>query len=303
MRNQLAMVGTGLGLFVLTVLALLGVQGRLTYEGTKQIPLLHSCFPEPEAPAPRRLPRPSSGDGTAGGTVAQDPAVSTPAQSEQVEGAAGRETPVEGAVEGALPMKGAAALAGTDGPYGGIDQGDPLFAFDRLPPGMTVEEIDAVIAHARQAEAELVAARAEVEARDRGLRARERDLEERQEQLTRLLEQVEEERAKVEARIAALHGSVIALRPDEAAAYRATASTVASLDPEIARNLIEDYWQSADGQERAVRILSVMEPRRADAILGLLDTKMMREILERRMAVVQERGAAPGAPSGRPGNE
>jgi hypothetical protein len=297
------MVGTGLGLFVLTVLALLGVQGRLTYEGTKQIPLLHSCFPEPEAPAPRRLPRPPSGEGTAGGTVAQDPAVSTPAQAGQVDGAAGRETKVEGA----LPVEGVAALAGTDWPYGEIDGGDPLFAFDRLPPGMTVEEIDAVIAHARQAEAELVAARAEVEERDRGLRARERDLEARQEQLTRLIEQVEEERAKVEARIAAFHSSVIALRPDEAAAYRATANTVASLDPEIARNLIEDYWRSADGQERVVKILSVMEPRRADAILGLLDTRVMREVLERRMAVVQarvhERKTAPGAPPGGPGNE
>lgn len=298
-RNHLAMAGTGIGLFAVTVVALLGVQGRLTHEGTKHIPLLHSCFPTPEAPAPRRPARPVQ-RGTRGAVTGlgeklpeRDEGVLEPLDPHREQGVGGGRPggQPEGRVKEARPA------------------GDRLFDFDRLLPGISVEELDAALAHARRAAAEVVAARAELDERAQGLEARERDLEARQEQILRLLERVETERARVEARIAAFDGSAVVLRQDQEAACKAAASTVASLEPEVARALIEDYWRTAEGQAQAVRILAVMEPRRADAILGLLDTAVLRQILERRMSIVRGRvrgrgpAPAPGAASGGPGNE
>ncbi|MCA8943643.1 MAG: hypothetical protein KDB80_13850 [Planctomycetes bacterium] len=48
MKNILIMTGVGVGLFSATVVGLLGVQGRLNYEGTRGVPLLSMFF----APSP-----------------------------------------------------------------------------------------------------------------------------------------------------------------------------------------------------------------------------------------------------------
>lgn len=47
MKNVLIMSGVGVGLFSATVVGLLGVQGRLNYEGTRGVPMLSSLFDPP----------------------------------------------------------------------------------------------------------------------------------------------------------------------------------------------------------------------------------------------------------------
>lgn len=50
MKNTLVMVGVGVALCCVTVGGLLGAQGRLNYEGTKNIPLLSALFTPPARP-------------------------------------------------------------------------------------------------------------------------------------------------------------------------------------------------------------------------------------------------------------
>ena len=46
--------------------------------------------------------------------------------------------------------------------------------------------------------------------------------------------------------------------------------------------MILDYWRTPDGQIKVIKIIAVMEKSKVDEIFALMQTKQLREILDKR---------------------
>ena len=162
-----------------------------------------------------------------------------------------------------------------------------LFDLKKISANFSVEEVNDIIGRAKKVEQELELKRAELANRERSLETRERDIADRQDRVSKLLSKVDAERAKVEKTIEDFNRRVLELRSDEESSLKEAADTIGSLDAEAAKKLILDYWRTPEGQNRAIKILAVMEKSKVDEILATMETTAMREVLEKRMTVVR----------------
>jgi DNA-directed RNA polymerase subunit F len=260
MKNILVMVAVGVALCCVTVGGLLGAQGRLNYEGTRNIPLLNTLF---TPPTPRADPeeKPHSGVRSRVARVAPAPARKRDPMTGDGASGAGMPTP------------------------NGFAPGELIDLPKLSASGMTIDEVNAIVEQARKTKIELAKERAELQQLRRDLEVRERDVAARQARVTGLMQQVIDGRATLERAIKDFNARVVELPAEEEAAYAGIARTIAKLVPEAGAELIVDFWQTPGGQAKVVKILAVMPEDRADEILACLDTKRVREILEKRMTV------------------
>ena len=319
MKNIIVMGGLGCGLFCATVVGLLGVQGRLNYEGTKGIPGLSLFF---DAPPPSehgegedghavkaehteefgRKPRRDieyiegqsikgdSGAKAGGAGGGADAHGDEPSRSDPHETGPGRirRTPE---VPGNEPNSTSSRLKREfDNTRMRLESMAPghLFDLSRIKAsGLSAEEINALIERSKKMKQEIETERAVLRKSRRDLEIREQDIADRQKTVTDLIHQVDTERSNVEMMIADFNGRILELRVDEESALKETAGTIASLEPEAAMRLILDYWQSEPGQVKAIKILAVMSREKVDEIIAQMETKQMRDVLEKRMTVAR----------------
>ena len=317
MKNILVMAGIGAGLFSATLVGLLAAQGRLDYAGTRGIPVLSLFFAEPApAPAPageatgaHKDPGPGADKDHEAGTLAErekplpfrkgQSILNPPKADDGGHGAAKpadehQETPAAHAGEDAGKTH-AAREKPSDWEHKVDDllgQGQyrkgRLFNFPRFDAAMTVDELNATLGRVKELQAALDRDQKSFEKRKGELDAREADVRDRQKAVADKMAEVLQERAKLEREVEEFHRTVLLIRQDEERGLKEVARTVASLQPSQASSLILQMWQTQEGQVKAMKVLSVMDPEAADAIVGEFQVKQIQEFVEKRLKVVRE---------------
>lgn len=298
MKSVLLMTLAGTGLFGGTVVGLLGVQGRLNFDGTRGVPVLEEFFKEPkaegedaratlpgeepprleglgrEAVLPRELgPSLDGAEIPAGGQPAVEPA-----EGDETGAAHGR------AADGQNGQTGHPAdfehrkegLMGQDQYRRG-----KLFVFPQLDSGMSVGELDRILKAAEQLKSDLVRRQASLDQRDADLAAREADIEDRQRAVLEKMREVLQQRSKLTEEITAFERTYTLVRGNEVAQFTGYAERLGSLDSEKASQIILQMWQTEEGQARATKILKLMSGEAKDELFSVLTAEQTQAILDR----------------------
>ncbi len=260
MKSVVLMVFTGIALFLGAMVGLLGAQGRLTYEGTRNIPILSRLFSKPPQDLDDSGGAPTGDNGkTADGGIASPGVGDGPSIV--------RQSPPAPALR-AYPSG--------------------LFQFKKVNADMSVEELDEMIRSVRKKQREQKALDAVLEKKKRDLDTQMADVLQRQQAITQQIQQVIQEREKLDRRIAEFQTRVLLVRQDELVGLKENARNIANLDPEIGRDLILSWWkQGTAGESRAVKTLSLMDHESVEAILETMDTDKIRTILDKRLTLVR----------------
>jgi hypothetical protein len=169
------------------------------------------------------------------------------------------------------------------------------FQFPTLESGLSVDQINQMLAEAREEKRLAAQERAELQKRKSDLDARELDIQDRYEQVLAKLQQVDRERAKLEQEIKDAQGTVTMIRQSELPRLKASARDLEALDPAKAAALIAKWWETQDSQLLALRLLTVMSEDVRTAILNAMPTAQSREVIEKRFRTfVEPKAAAPG---------
>ncbi|MEZ5967096.1 MAG: hypothetical protein R3F56_24880 [Planctomycetota bacterium] len=163
-----------------------------------------------------------------------------------------------------------------------------LWNFPQIETGIGVDELNQILLRARQQQLELERDRAALQKQQAELEARERDVADRQDAVLEKLRDVEQMRAKLQSDIDEFHNTVLLIRQDEVAGLQSVAKTLAAVEPKSAAAVIKKWWETEEGQTRALKIWTVMDPDPANAILAELDVEMIRQVLEKRLKVARE---------------
>ena len=121
------------------------------------------------------------------------------------------------------------------------------------------------------------------------LSVREQDLHDREEALAKLMKEIEASQRELDGRIVQFNSDVKMVRTNEVEPLKKAGRTLASLDSEIAAKLVAEWWKTEKGQDRALKILSVMDADSADGIVAALPLAEMRDFLEKRLLLTRER--------------
>jgi hypothetical protein len=262
-KEWIALGGLATGLFVVALLGALAVQGRLDHEGTRGIPILERLFEAPEDTAADPL---GAGDADADADeVAQQ-------DLPRGQDLRGQDRP---AAEGSAGEARSPEVQG-------------LFEFPRLDSGMTADDLERILRVAREAEQRARLERARVEAAEAELFARQRDLEDREASIAMQMLRVDQERSRLEERIAEFERDVLLVEQDELRGLREYARTLASFEPVRAAAIVLQEWELDEGRKRIVKVLAVMDPADADAILAQIDVAQTRQVLLERLKIVLE---------------
>ena len=312
MKNALVLGGLGAGLFAGTIVLLLGLQGRLNHEGMKDIPLVGALFPAPPAPAE---PDPHAGEAAAPGpeTAASGPSgIGLKAERRLPYGVGEsilKPRPAAAAGNGEGGGEGGAAQAPEGGEAGKgaadseanqfqhkvedlLGQGQyrrgRLFDFPRLESGIGVDELNEMLRRAREAQLAAEQERAALQRQAAGLAVREADVRDRYEAVARMMQEVETKRAELEAKIEAFNDQVILIQPADETALKGAARSLASLEPQVARDVLLTMWnENQEGKTRVLKLLSVMTAEASDAVLATMDPGQIREFIEKRLNVLR----------------
>jgi hypothetical protein len=165
-----------------------------------------------------------------------------------------------------------------------------LWNFPQMEAGMTPDELNEILRRARQERSAIDHDRSVLLQQRRELEARERDVADRQDAVLEKLREVEQLRAKLQAEIDEFHSTVLLIRQDEVSGLQAVAKTLAGVEAKSAAAVIKKWWETDEGQTRALKIWSVMDPDAGQAILAEMDIEMIRQVLEKRLKVVREQG-------------
>jgi chromosome segregation ATPase len=321
MKNLLVMIGAGVGLFVATVVGLLGAQGRLSWEGTKGIPLLHGLF---EPPADHR---PEANDGHTAGEDQAAPKPGVPADGlGKEERRDYRIGPAVGPIATAEPKKLEPAAAETGGePAASANHGDNshtatassaaaepttadgefraktesvlgqgqytrgrLFDFPRIQARLSVQDINRILEQTQAEKAAAERERAVLDKRRAELDAREADLRDREQRILEQIRGIEQSRTQLNERIEAFQAQVVLIDKQQATDMAADAATLAAFEPQRAAALLLEWWKRTPAdQAKVVRLLTVMETEAANAILETMEVTQAREILDQRAKVIR----------------
>jgi len=167
-----------------------------------------------------------------------------------------------------------------------------LWSFPQIETGIGVDELNQILLRARQQQVDLERDRAAVQKQQAELEARERDVADRQDAVLEKLREIEQLRANLQSEIDEFHNTVLLIRQDEVAGLQSVAKTLAAVEPKSAAAIIKKWWETDEGQTRALKIWTVMEPDPAHAILDQLDVELIRQVLEKRLKVAREQAKA-----------
>ncbi len=167
-----------------------------------------------------------------------------------------------------------------------------LWSFPQMEAGVSVDELNEILRRAREERTAIERDRGAIVQQRRELEARERDVVDRQDAVLAKLREVEQLRATLQAEIDEFHNTVLLIRQDEVSGLQSVAKTLAGVEAKSAAAVIKKWWETDEGQTRALKIWSVMDPDAANAILAELDVEMIRQVLEKRLKVAREQAKA-----------
>ncbi|HLU39045.1 MAG TPA: hypothetical protein VK081_06645 [Planctomycetota bacterium] len=326
MKKVLMLACSSIVLFVATIVGLLALQGRLDYEGTRGIPVLSAFFAPPPTPEPAPSPakdrtsRPAADPGLGrekplpyrqgtplfAGDGGAAPAANREGASGEPEGGSAEAAARAPADAGASPApngevapapladaEGAEWRAKVDSVMGqGQYRPGRLWSFPQIEAGIGVDELNDILRRAREERAAVERERSALERQRTELAARERDVADRQDAVLEKLREVEQLRAKLQAEIDEFHATVLLIRQDETAGLQAVAKTLGAVEARNAAAVFKKWWETEEGQTRALKIWTVMDADAANAILGELDVETIRQVLEKRLKVARQQARA-----------
>lgn len=307
MKNVVLMVFTGIALFVGAMVGLLAAQGRLTYEGTRNIPILSRLFKNPDAESGQGAKDGQEGSGDKGGTEEKGSKIlpykkgsSTP--DKEGSGIAdphalgdGRSIvrepePPQKREQGKQPSQAEREWEmqrnqlETQHPY---PRG--LFDFEKVKADINLQEFNTMVRAVKKKQKEQEEMDSALEKKRRDLETQMADVLYRQQEVAKQMQQVVQERDKLNRRIEEFHKKVLLVKQDELEGLKENARNIANLDPETGRDLILSWWkQGPEGQARAIKTLSLMRRESVEAILETIsDTDKVREILDKRLTLAR----------------
>lgn len=299
MKNILIMVVAGIGLFSVTVIGMLAATGRLDYEGTKGIPIIHGLF----SPAEKNTAGPDEGDdGSQDGQQGESPELRDDPLQERRGRALGG---LMGSQQEPETDRGSPAQSGDDPRKGetpdeaqhrqrmeallgkGEFRDKGLFDFQAIPAGLDVQAINDMWRRAKAALEETEQREAALDEAEKLLAIREQDLHDREEALATKMKEVEAAQRQLDAKIVQFNDEVKLVRPDDEAALKATARTLSSMDAEMAAGVVQEWWMTEEGQDRALKVLSVMANDSLDSIVAALPVQLQRDFLEKRLLLIK----------------
>lgn len=315
MKNVVLMVFTGIALFVGAMVGLLAAQGRLTYEGTKNIPILSRFFSKPSGEA---------GDDTQGGegkerSKGQENITKTKG-SKILPFKKGSSTPDKDATGIADPHAlgdGRSIIREPVKPVKRTDGKKPtqaerewemqrnqlesqhpfprgLFDFKKVKADINLQEFNAMVRAVKKKQKEQEEMDAALEKKRRDLETQMADVLYRQQEVAKQMQKVIQERDKLNRRIEEFHKKVLLVKQDELEGLKENARNIANLDPETGRDLILSWWnQGPDGEARAIKTLSLMSRDSVEEIFETMsakgETDKVRQILDKRLKLARTR--------------
>jgi hypothetical protein len=300
------------------MVGLLAAQGRLTYEGTRTIPILSDLFTKPADLVGDQ----DTQDGKNNGNSQQEPGSGQGNQQlpykkgrsvlkgdgeneddggeadteEQGMAAPGDGTsvirkpqPPQKRDQGGKPTKSEREWAmkrnqvETQHPY---PQG--LFDFDKMKADITPTEFNTMVRSVREKQKQQEEMQAALNKRRHDLETQMADVLYRQQEVAKQMQQVVQERDKLNRRIEEFHKKVLLVKQDELVGLKENARNISNLDPETGRDLILSWWgQGPAGEARAIKTLSLMSRESVEAILETMETDRIRQILDKRLTLAR----------------
>jgi hypothetical protein len=163
------------------------------------------------------------------------------------------------------------------------------FAFQPVPADINPDEMNEMWRRAKAALKETKQRESALDGQEKLLAVREQDLHDREEALAKLMKEIEASQRELDGRIVQFNSDVKMVRTNEVEPLKKAGRTLASLDSEIAAKLVAEWWKTEKGQDRALKILSVMDADSADGIVAALPLAEMRDFLEKRLLLTRER--------------
>jgi hypothetical protein len=318
MKNMLVMFGAGIGLFVATVVGLLAAQGRLSWEGTKGIPLLHALFEPPAGHAAE--PADTAAGAGDHGEPTKPPAHPEPGVPPDGPQDAGRRDyrigPGVGPISPAEPKKIEATAeekdektertaGGHDAPTAPASTHSPdspatadgefrtmtessvgqgqytrgrLFDFPRIQARLSVQDINRILEQTQAEKAAAARERAVLEQRRAELDAREADLRDREQRILEQIRGIEQSRTQLNERIEAFQTQVTLIDKQQAADLAGDAATLAAFEPQRAAALLLEWWKRTPA-DRA-KVVRLLSVMEAEAANAILETMEVSQARE-----------------------
>ena len=322
----------GLTLFVGSLVGGLAATGRLNHEGTANIPVLSTFFPEPEvdeSAADGEGPADASAEdhgGPAEATHGANDEVAPQGQEREVKRVTGRsvdnpEAPDSG---GHAPSSQAAgghpsgakqqesargqaskkhkndqmrsdyvALEALQGRTG--YQPGEMFHFEGMPSGVTPEQLNAAWASVEEERKQIEQRSHSLELRDQELKELAEDINRRQAHLGKVQLDLEAMQKQIDDKIKFFENRVVWVKNAEATKLKENGKTLESFESSKAAEIVQQQWSSERGQQEILRVLRHMDREAVNSILAELPNPMVQDILKQRMLVLDE----PAAPAGR----
>lgn len=320
MKNIIVMAGTGIGLFVATAVGMLGIQGRLNYEGTRGIPVLSNFFAAPEESADE------GHDGENAGHAAEQDDAHDPEEAVQVdllsqsdgiqvvhksmspdgEGEGGGHEPA--AEPGQDPAAGESAHGqpGQNADRGRqaleptprevwqeqsqAVRGNPgqFFGFPSMESPLTVKEINDIYRHAKASQVEVARRLEDLDQREVQLRQRERDVQDRAADLSDRILQIKRMEQELQDKVLDFNSKVLLVSKSREEDLKPIADRLASFDPAKAAELVRAYWETEAGKLKISMVLKIMDTEAANAILADMKVEEIKDIIDNLLKVHQE---------------
>ena len=313
MKNILVMAGTGIGLFVATAVGLLGMQGRLNYEGTRGIPLLANFFAEPES-------IPGEGVEVQGGEQKSEekPVVDLLSNNDGLE-VVHEKVSIDGTEPGAESENGSAHGEG-QASTAVVDQHQEkrlierareslepspreewmmqnkaargesgvFFSFPKMESSLTVDEINEIYRHAKLSEEEVQRRIKELDERELRLSQRERDVQDRASALSDRILEIQRMETDLQDKVKDFQSKVLLVTRSQEQDLKPFADRLAALDPSKAAEIVRAYWETEAGRLKISMALKIMDRDVANTILSDMEVQEIKDILDSLLKVHRE---------------
>ncbi|MHC5062354.1 MAG: MotE family protein [Planctomycetota bacterium] len=314
MKNILVMAGTGVGLFTATVVGLLGMQGRLNYEGTRGLPLISSLFSAPEEqPQEPAAEGDAAEDESQAADTPEDPkvdllgagsGVKITERSVSFDDEAGKESgdkkpPTGEESEQTKKQDKAKALQAKPSPreewmrqeQSARGKAGEFFKFPQMETSLTVEEINEIYRYAKQAQEAADRRLNALDEREKKLEQRERDVQDRGKALSGQILEIQRMERELQDKVAEFEGKVLLISKSKEQDLQPYADSLAAFEPDKAAEIVRNMWETESGRLRISMVLKIMDPEVANTILSELEVTEIKDILDNLLKVHREKGS------------
>lgn len=316
MKNILVMAGTGVGLFTATVVGLLGMQGRLNYEGTRGLPLISGFFSAPEKSAEEPAVDAATGEdgappadkpeekvdllGSGSGVKITERSVSFDDTAKEEGGAAEAETPGSprpaGETEAVQPQEPADLIPKPSPREEWMQQeqssrgkAGQFFQFPQMETSLTVDEINEIYRYAKQAQDAADKRLDALDEREKKLEQRERDVQDRGKALTGQILEIQRMERELQDKVEEFEAKVLLVSKSKEQDLKPYADSLATFEPDKAAEIVRNMWETESGRLRISMVLKIMDPDVSNAILSEMEVTEIKEILDNLLKVHREK--------------